>query len=101
MPSVAGNGGEGKWKGQTKIEPEAARWLNRHWNGPQYVNSTKLHDCTGTGTACSTVTAQITCLYRDGNCLQNGNSTTLYVCIGTATVCNTVTEQRYMFLQGL
>jgi len=93
--------------------------LYREWNCLQYGNIATLHVCTGTGTVCSTVTLQrymfvqgmelsevrkhcnVTCLYRDWNCLQYGNIAMLHVCTGTGTVCSTVKLQLYMFVQGM
>jgi len=43
----------------------------------------------------------VTCLYREWNCLKYGNSATLHVYKGNVTVCSTVTLKRYKILQGL
>ena len=45
--------------------------------------------------------SNVTCLYRDWNCLRYDNIAKLHVCTGTVTVCSTVTLQHYMLVQGL
>jgi len=63
---------------------------------PAVGNIAKLHVCTGTGTACSTVTLQRYMFLQVLVLPAVGNIEKLHVCTGTGTVCSTVTFQSYM-----
>jgi len=83
--------------------------MYRGRNCLQYANIATLHVCTGTGTVFSTVTLQtymfvqgkelsevrkhcnVTCLYRERNCLQYGNIATIHDFTGNGTFCSTGT----------
>jgi uncharacterized protein YsxB (DUF464 family) len=60
-----------------------------------------LHVCTGTGTVCSTVTAQRYMCIKVLELSAKKKKKSYILFTGTETVCSTVEVQCYFFVQGL